>query len=149
MKKFQFKLQPLLKYREYQEKLAQQETASAQMDVKKSEEQIENLKQTYSKQDDTIRKITTDGISASQFQQHYQYLMAVGNSVQEEKIRKAQLKEILKQKLLALKKKSVDKKAMEIYKDRLKDMYTREMIQAEQKELDEITTLKTARDRAQ
>lgn len=145
MKKFDFKLQPLLKYRQYLERIAQQNTASAHMDVKNSEKQIEELKKTYGHQTLEIQKAAASGISGRDFQQYHQYLDAVEHSIEEEGQRKQELIKILNKKLQELRKKSVDKKVMELYRDKLKHAYTQEMVKNEQKELDEITTLKTAR----
>jgi len=145
MKKFKFKLEPLLKYRKYLERIAQQKTAKAHMDVKQCEQEITHLEQTWGHQVDKMEIAAKKGVSASQFQQYYQYQVAVENSIVHEKTRKIELDKTLREKLLKLKKKSVDKRAMEIYQDKLKAQYTQEMIQIEQKELDEISTLKTAR----
>ncbi len=149
MKKFQFKMQPLLKYREYLERIAQQKTAKAHMDAKNCEQNIEQLKKTWEQQADVIEQNVENGISASQFQRYYHYLVTVETTIEEEKYRKIELDKILKEKLLELKKKSVDKRAMELYREKLLAQYTREMIQSEQKELDEISTLKSARTKAQ
>lgn len=147
MKKFQFKLEPLLKYRKYQERIAQQETARAQLDVKESEQEIKNLEQNWDDQADTMENAANKGVSASQFQMYYQYLVGIETSIVQEKVRKQALEKVLKEKLLVLNRKSVDKKVMEVYQDRLKAEYFREMIQTEQKELDEVAILKAARDK--
>ncbi|MFH2093652.1 MAG: flagellar export protein FliJ [Pseudomonadota bacterium] len=149
MKKFLFKLQPLLGYRQYLERLAQQQTAKAHMDVKNCEQQIQSLEQAWDQQADTIETIVKKGVPASEFQQYYHYLVAVETSLVEEKLRKGELEKTLKEKLLELKKKSVDKKAMELYREKMKSRYSQEMIRFEQKELDEISILKTARTKRQ
>ena len=149
MKKFKFKLEPLFTYRKYQERVAQQKTAKAQLDVKNCEKEISRLEQTWDDQADAMDAAARDGIPASRFQQHYGYLTAVESGIAVEKMRRQELSRILNEKLLELKKKSVDKRAMEVYRDKMKTHYTREMIHEEQKELDEISTLKTARMSAQ
>jgi len=145
MKRFEFKLQPLLNYRQYLERIAQQNTAKAHMDVKNCEKQILDLKKRYIQNADLIEDIMAEGVSASEFKRYYNYLDSVENSIEDEKSRKVKLNKVLKAKLLELKKKSVDKKAMELYQDKLKAEYTKEIIKLEQKELDEISSLKTAR----
>jgi flagellar FliJ protein len=145
MKRFEFKLQPLLNYRQYLERIAQQNTAMANMDVKNCEKQITHLKQTYDQNVDTIENSVVKGIKASEFRRYHDYLDSVESSIEDEKLRRIDLKKVLKEKLLELKKKSVDKKAMEIYREKLKVEYTQEILKIEQKELDEISSLKTAR----
>ncbi len=145
MKQFNFKLQPLLRYRQYLERVAQQNTAKAHMDVKNCEKQIMDLKQTWKQSADKIDKIITKGVNASTFRQYHNYLDTVQTNIRDEKLRKIQLNKLLKERLLKLKEKSVDKKAMELYKEKLKLKYNHEIIKIEQKELDEIVSIKTAR----
>jgi flagellar FliJ protein len=145
MKKFNFKLEPLLNYRKYLERLAQQKTAKANMDVKMSEKQIYNLDRTKTRNAQNIENIVSKGVSSTIFRQYYQYHESVESSIKEEKLRKIELDKVLKKKLVVLKKKSVDKKAMELYREKLKDLYTQEMVKNEQKEQDEMSSLKTAR----
>ena len=145
MKRFEFRLQPLLSYRQYLERLAQQNTARANMNVKNCEKQIIHLKQTYDQNTDTIENIVAKGVKASEFRRYHNYLDSVESEIEDEKLKKIGLKKVLKEKLLELKKKSVDKRAMEIYREKLQAEYTQEIIKIEQKELDEISSLKTAR----
>lgn len=147
MKRFEFRLQPLLEYRQYLEKLAQQNTARAQMDVKKSRYRIAELEQIRDNSREKVENIVINGISASEFQQYQQYLAALDSGIMAEKSRKAQLSETLKKKLVELKQKSIDKKVMEFYKKRVKENYDHDMRITEQKEIDEIVSIKTARKR--
>ncbi|CCK81739.1 flagellar export protein FliJ [Desulfobacula toluolica] len=145
MKRFEFKLQPLLNYRKYLEQVARQNTAKASMDVENCAKQIVYLKQTYDQKVEKIEDIVANGVNAFEFRLHNQYLNAVENSIEDEKSRKIELQKILQEKLLELKKRSVDKKAMELYREKLKHEYTQEVLTIEQKELDEISSIKTAR----
>jgi len=146
MKRFNFRLEPLLNYRKYLERIAQQHTAKAHMDVKNCENQISNLKQIWTESTDEVENIVEKGVSAKEFKRHHDYLDSVEAGIIQEKSRKLQLKKVLKEKLLELKKKSVDKKAMELYREKLKAVYTQELLKNEQKELDEISSLKIARE---
>lgn len=145
MKKFDFKLQPLLKYRQYLERIARQKAAGAILDVKTCEQQIARLKQTHDQNTRTIEDRVVQGVTALEFRRFHEYLNAVETGMEDERSRKIRLKQILEKKLLELKKKSVDKKAMELYRERLKIQYTQDALKMEQKELDEISSIKTAR----
>ncbi len=145
MKKFDFRLQPLLKYRQYLERVAQQKTAKAHMDVKNCEKQISHFTKVYANSNDRIKEEVVKGISAVEFKRYHDYLDSVESTIKEEKLRKNDLKKVLAEKLVELKKKSVDKKAMELYREKLRTAYTQEMIKTEQKDLDEISSMKTAR----
>ncbi len=148
MKRFAFKLQPLLNYREYLERVAKQNTAKAQMDIVLCEKQIKDLKNTRDQHLERIEIELEQGTSAAQFRQSRDYLDAVETYMEQEKFKKIKLSGILKEKLLVLKKKTIDKKVMEIYRERLKTEYNQIILASEQKELDEISSLKTARKRS-
>ena len=145
MKRFEFKLQPLLNYREYLERVARQNIAKASLDVENCKKKITYLKQTYDQKTEKIEDLVANGVNASEFRLHHKYLDAVESSIEDEISRKFKLKKVLKEKLLELKKRSIDKKAMELYREKLKDEYTQEILKIEQKELDEISSIKTAR----
>lgn len=145
MKKFQFKLQPLLNYRDYLERVAKQRTAAARRDVVLCEKQIADLKNLYESNVSEIEKELQQGISAESFQNYWNYLNSVNFAIEQEKQRKIKLARILKEKLQELKKKRIDKKAMELYRERLKTQYIQEIFAVEQKALDDISSLKTAR----
>jgi flagellar FliJ protein len=145
MKKFEFKLQPVLNYRGYLEKVAQQKTAKAQLDIKDCEERIIDLKQSHALSVERIDVVLSKGVSSSEFKLYHGYLDSIEKSIDDEKLRKIELQKILKEKLQELNKKSIDKKAMGLYRDKVKAEYIEEAIKAEQKEIDEISSLKTAR----
>ncbi len=145
MKRFEFKLQPLLNYRKYLEQVARQNTAKASMDIENCKKKIISLKQAYDQKFEKIEDLVANGVNASDFRLHHQYLDAVESSMEDEKSRKIELKKVLEEKLLELKKKSIDKKAMELCREKLKDEYAQEVLKTEQKELDEISSIKTAR----
>ena len=145
MKRFQFKLEPLLNYRTYLERLAQQDTARAHLDVKGCEAVIRQLKSNHIQQAGEIEKSLQKGLHSSQFKRYYEYMDSLENQLSEEKKRKTALKKVLEEKVQVLKKKSVDKKAMELYRERQQTRYHHQLLQTEQKEQDEISSLKTAR----
>jgi len=145
MKRFDFKLQPLLNYREYMERVAKQKTARAQMDVALCEKQILDLKDTLNRHAYLIETEMEQGMGSFEFKQYRDYLDAVEALIEQERLRKIKLSGILKEKVLELKKKTIDKKAMEFYRERLKTEYTQKGLATEQKEMDEMSSLKTAR----
>ncbi len=145
MKKFEFRLEPVLKYRRYLERLAQQETARAHMNLKNCENKIMGLKAEYEAQGNKMENAVLDGVSASEFRAFCQYIWAVESGLEEAESEKMDLTRVLDEKIVELKQKSVDKKVMDLYREKQRDRYVQEIIKAEQKELDEISSLKTAR----
>ncbi len=145
MKKFLFKLQPLLKYRKYLEHLAKQETAKAYKDVKDCERAIENFKKIYSEKADELDKQSSVGISALDFRYSRDYLDSIENDIKAEISRLVQFKTILLDRQKKLTEKSIDKKVIERLKQKQENDYMDAFRQNEQKEADEIASLKKAR----
>ena len=146
MKRFVFKLQSLLNYKKHLEQMAKQEVAAAAAEVNACERQIENLKENRAasvlKLDDLVEK----GVEAREFNLYHGFLTAMDRMIIDEQNRKHELEKILDEKRSVLKKRTIDKKAMERLRERRAEEYTRDMIREEQKELDEIAALKTARE---
>jgi flagellar protein FliJ len=145
MKRFAFKLQHLLNYKGYLERLARQDTAKARLDIVDCDKQIAALKQQVivaAKQMDSKVK---DGICAREFKQHQNFLGAVETDMEDEKNRKKNLEKIWEEKQVVLQKRSTEKKSMDHLREKQARVYAEKMLKSEQKELDEISTLKTAR----
>lgn len=146
MKRFKFNLQSLLNYREHLEQVARQDMARAIQEVTACENRIQAFQTTHGQGAKRLEALVKKGVSASQFKIHHDYLGAVTGMIAEEKQQKTGLDKILAEKRVMLQKRSLDKKAMERLREKRAKDYHQELILAEQKELDEISSLKTARE---
>ncbi len=146
MKRFEFKLQALLNFRKHLERMAQQDMAKTLMEVADCEQQIDSLQLTHGQSAQRVELLVEMGIGAKEFKQHHDYMGSLTRMIAGEKQRKSQLKKILEKKRLALKKTSIDKKAMERLREKQANAYNQELLVFEQKELDEISSLKKARE---
>jgi flagellar FliJ protein len=146
MKRFEFKLQSLLKFRNHLERMAQQEMAQVLLEITDCEKQIDSLQTTHGQWGQKLDRLVVKGIGSQEFKRHQDYLGALLGMVEEETQRKVQLETLLEKKRLALKKRSIDKKAIERLREKQAEEYNQEMLVAEQKELDEISSLKKARE---
>lgn len=146
MKRFKFRLQSLLNFREYLEQLAQQMTAKAHMDVKDCENQIRDLKDRYLIASESLEADMVKGLDAIRFRQHHMYLDRVENEIKEQSIHKEELVKILEEKLRDLKKRSIDKKVIEQLKEKKTREYTDEFLKSEQKIQDEMSSVTKARE---
>jgi len=144
MKRFAFRLQHVLNYKGYLERLSQQETAKARLDIVDCDRQIDLLKQQLLSSAKQMDGKVRDGISAREFKQHQTFVTAMETGIADEKNRKKMLEKIWQEKQALLKKRSVEKKSMEHLRERQARVYGQQMAKSEQKELDEISTLKTA-----
>lgn len=146
MKRFGFRLQPLLNYRTYREKIARQDTAKARMNVMDSQKRIDSLKDTLrfsaGKMDEMVKK----GVTAPFFRQFASYMEGLAFDMAVEIQEKSSLEKILDEKVEILKNKSREKKSMERLREKKKQAYIQDMMKWEQKSLDEISSLKKARE---
>ncbi|MBF0376031.1 MAG: flagellar export protein FliJ [Desulfamplus sp.] len=146
MKKFNFKLQPVLKYREHLENLARQEYVQALMNVKDAEQQIKIMEQALESMANNIEQETRKGIPAPLFRQYNEYLDSLENDINLKRKENERLEKILAVKQQTLTKKSVEKKVIERLKEKKKSEYVEEFMAEEQKRADDMTSLKTARE---
>jgi flagellar FliJ protein len=146
MKRFNFRLSSLLDFREYLERLARKETAMAYKDVKKSQKAIEELKERYIRTAEELDNKVFKGIKADQLQLYNKYLDMVDYSIVEEKQRRKEFKRKLDEKIAELTKKSVDKKVIERLKEKKEIEYMEEFRKFEQETIDEVVSIKKARE---
>ncbi len=147
MKRFQFKLQPVLKYRQYQEQLASRNTARAQLDVTQSAMRIDQFKQEQVRSAEELDRVSTAGITSQLFKQYCDYQDFMEYEIQGETVNKKKLEQILVEQRRILKKKSIEKKVMERLRQKKEDAYMNEFRKAEQGIMDEMVSLKKARER--
>jgi flagellar FliJ protein len=146
MKRFEFKLQALLNFRKHLERVAQQDMAKTVLAVSECENQIGSLQTIHGQSAQKLESIVQKGVAAQEFKQHHVYIGAVTQMIAAEKRRKSQLEKVLEKKRLVLKKRSIDKKAIERLREKQAKEYNQELRVIEQKELDEISSLKKARE---
>jgi flagellar FliJ protein len=145
MKKFQFRLETLRKYREFIERQKQLEVARARFEVLSCEEAIETARAAHSQTAGSLEADLENGVDAARFMQIRNYMAGLeALEASEEKRRIGLLKELTRrQKELA--RKSVEKKAIERLKERQKEAYYGAMQKEEQKEMDDTMILRQAR----
>ena len=146
MKKFQFRLQSLLKYKRHLEQVAKQEMAKAVADVLTCEQRIAGLQKDRISATDQLDSLVEKGMGAGQFNRYRQFITAVDQMIILERNKKTELEKILSDKRDTLKQKTIDKKSLERLREKQAREYTHEMIREEQKSLDEVASLKTARE---
>ncbi len=146
MKRFSFRLSSLLDFREHLERLARKETAMAYKDVKESQDAIEELRGEYIKTAEELDSKVSKRIKAEQLQLYTQYLELVDYSIFEEKQREKVFQQKLEKKIAELTKKSVDKKVIEQLKEKKELEYMEEFRKFEQETIDEVVSLKKARE---
>ncbi len=146
MKRFRFSLQAVLNYRTYLEQLAREETAKANLAVVQSKERLEQFSQDLSRSANQMEQAVESGISAGAFRQYFLHLQGIEADIEDETKYQQALKKQLEEKRKDLTRKLMDKKVMERLQEKQKERFIKESLLAEQKQLDEVASLKTARE---
>jgi len=145
MKKFKFRLEPLMRYREFLERQKQLEVAKARSDVLSCEQSIEQTRAAFSETVNLLEDDLGQGMDAARFLRIKDYLSGLEVFENTERKRRGKLLGVLTQRQKELAKKSVEKKAIEKLKLRQKEEYYTAMLKEEQKSLDDIVILRQAR----
>jgi flagellar FliJ protein len=146
MKKFKFSLESVLKYRIFLEKEARQALLSINLDISECEENIESIKYKRVLLYKELEEETDKGITIEYFNMYQNYISSVDQRLENEKLRLLGLfreKDLRTEKLIETRK---QKQALEKLKARKKKQYIEKMLYEEQKELDEISSVKKARE---
>jgi flagellar protein FliJ len=145
MKKFKFKLDPLLRYRSFQEHQKKLAVAAARQDVMACEAAIDQVVMTARTTAETLESAVSNGIEATRFEWFKHYLTGLSSLRVSEEARRIELIKALTQRQKELIEKSVARKVVENLKARKKEDYYREALKAEQKTLDDMVILRSAR----
>ncbi len=146
MKKFQFRLESLLRFRAFGERMAQIAVAGAQLNIRECEASI---KQSEKDLVFTAKKLDTEmssGIDANRYQWYTSYIAGIETFLEAERKRLEKLLKILVEKQKKLAQKSMEKKVMGNLKDRKKEEYYSDMVKSIQKETDDTIIIRKARD---
>jgi len=145
MKRFQFRLEPLLRYREHLEQRARQEVAETQAKILLGEERIARYERVYANTARELDDAATAGIGSKQYRHYTRYLEGIEASLDSERLRREEMLIRLSEKQEQLARRSVDKKVLEKLKNRRREDYYRESMQTLQKETDDMIIVRKYR----
>ncbi len=133
MKKFDFKLQKLLDIRNSKEEESKLKFGKAQDDKVIAEENLGKLNESYSKYSETRKYGNVVEQKITQF-----YLNSLSTCIDEANSELEKKKIILEEKRQDLKQKQIDRKTVDILKDKQKSKYVKEVNDIEQRNNDEF-----------
>ncbi len=146
MKRFRYRLDPILKYRKHLESMAQQETAKALSEVTACNNNIDMLKTDYHQNAMELEQKMLGGMTAENYLIYRSYLNGMENILDGEINRYKQLVKVLLKKQQELKLKSIAKKILVNLEKRKKTEYYENLLKIEQKEADDTIIIRKARD---
>ncbi len=142
MKRFRFKLEPLLQFRQHLEKKQQLEVARAHTAVINCEKLIEKYRQQAREATQQLDKEIETGIDASRILRYQSFLSGLNAVMDTEENRHKGLVAKLSDAQGQLARKSKAKKILENLKDRHQTGFYADQLKAAQKEYDEMALLK-------
>jgi flagellar protein FliJ len=145
MKKFKFKLDPLLRYRSFQEHQKKLAVAAARYEVMACEAAIDNMVLLARTTAETLDSAMANGMDATRFDWFKHYLEGLSSSRRSAEAQRIELMKTLTLRQRELTEKSVARKVVENLKSRKKEDYYREALKTEQKVLDDMVILRSAR----
>ena len=146
MKKFSFRLEALIKYRQYKELHARQEVARTYRDLNECELLVRDLEQRLLRTSQLLDRATAQGISIVEFKSYRAYLDGVSDDLTQQSNRKKSLEDLLAEKQTLLTRARVDRQVLDRLKTKKKAQYILEFQKLEQNASDEIASLKKARE---
>ena len=149
MKRFQFRLEPLLSYREHLLGQAQQEVARIRADVLACDERIALLEKDSDVTNQELDKEVSAGIDVKRYRHYTKYLEGIESSLGAENISRKQMVKLFEEKQKHLHQRSIDKKVLENLKNRRRDDYYKDLIQRLHKETDDTVIVRQARSMVQ
>lgn len=144
MKRFQFRLEPLLRYREHLLQQAQLEVARVRADLLACEERILQHEKDYQETGQELDGEIAAGIESKRYKHYTAYLAGVESNLAAENQRRKELLKRLDEKHRHLLQRSIDKKVLENFKNRRREDYYRQSLKTIQKESDDTSILRKA-----
>ena len=146
MKKFNFKMQSVLKYRKFLEKKAKQELGLAIMKLNKCEKKIKGFQNSFALQRTLLDKEMENGINSSRYRIATNYLAGLHLDIRREKKEAFKLNENVFIKRKKLTEKQIEKKLIDKLKEKKHQEYYQNLMKVEQKEIDDMVIIKRIND---
>ena len=145
MKRFLFRLESLLRFREHLLQQAQQEVARVCSEVLACEERISRFEKDSAETSQELDKEIAAGIDEKRYKHYTDYLKGIESKLESENVHREELLKLLEEKQKHLTQRSVDKKVLENLKNRRREDYYNEMMKTLYKETDDVAILREAR----
>lgn len=142
MKKFKFKLNSVLRYRKYKERLAQIEFIKARQAVFDKQKQLYILKENRKNTISELKKKENEGIDGAIYKIYTNYINGLEFKIINEKNELQKLQKIMHEKQIHVQNEQIKRKTLERMEELEKEKYIRWVLQTEQKIMDEMVGLK-------
>ncbi|MCW7753819.1 hypothetical protein OOT00_07470 [Desulfobotulus sp. H1] len=146
MKRFVFRMEALLRYRHFQVQEALQSLLAVQRLLEECEASMQALKEDQEAGGLALERETMEGISGERFRIHTEYLADMVIRMEKLEDRKKRILYRIREKQKALDKARMAEKALENLKERRSEEYRQEMDLLQQKEADDMISIRKVRE---
>jgi flagellar FliJ protein len=141
MKRFKFRLDPVIRYREYLERIAQIELARETQALIETKNRISEIEQTRLYAASELDGEQTEGIEVDRYRVFTAYLRGLRHEIESESERLIEIGKRIRKKQEAVKAETIKKKTLEWLKETEYSKYLEWVNRAEQKAADELVGL--------
>ena len=141
MKRFKFRLDPVIRYREYRERIAQIELARETQALIETKNRISEIEQTRRYAASELDGEQTEGIEVDRYRVFTAYLRGLRHEIESESERLIEIGKRIRKKQEAVKAETIKKKTVEWLKETEYSKYLEWVNRAEQKAADELVGL--------
>jgi len=142
MKRFKFRLDPVIRYREYRERIAQIDLARETQALIESKNRISEIEQTRRYAVSELDGEQKEGIEVDRYRVFAAYLQGLHAEIASESGRLVEIGKRIREKQQAVKAETIKKKTLEWIKQNEHSKYLEWMNRAEQKAADELIGLR-------
>ncbi|VAV85210.1 hypothetical protein MNBD_DELTA01-1721 [hydrothermal vent metagenome] len=138
MKKFNFKLEPLLEYRQRLEDILKKDLAEAGRLLDIEEGKLQNLRTTHSASITAVERLKGEDNNTEELKLYYNYLVGLKAYIEEQAQMVAESREVYEGQRQKLVESARDRRAVELVKERAQKLHETEENREDQKITDDI-----------
>ena len=142
MKRFKYRLDPLVRYREYRERIAQIDLAREIQALIETKNRISGIEEIRRRAASDLYGEQKEGIEADRYRVFMAYLQGLRDEIDSESVRLIEIGKRLREKQRVVKAETIKKKTLERIKQNEYAKYLERMNRIEQKAADDLTGLR-------
>ncbi len=142
---FVFRLDNVLRYRKFREQTARKQWLDAESDRMRQQKAVESLLTRRAEIAERCRQCCRSGVDTARYRLYLSYLHGIDRSIEQARVHLRGKEKILGRKAAALKQARIDRKIVEILRQRRQERYETETARQEQQILDEMVLMRFGR----
>ena len=142
MKRFEFKLDPVIRYRRYLERIALIDLAKSKEALVQTKKRIQETEQARKDSEKDLGSRETQGIGVGKHRIYTAYLQGLSDRIVSEDGRLVEIGKTIREKHQAVETQRIKRETLELIRQKEYDRYLRWIDKAEQKAADELVSLR-------